>query len=948
MSQIRSIPLHRTLPLVFIGLFLIGALLLTTLEYWQSSSSLKTHEQQELRSQLNLLALPVRRALESQRVDELNALIGSLATHPANDVIAITDDRGGILVSSRYAWRGKPIGELLPEADDLISTQNGTTRLVDVAHGYLAVNSVDYYTGGKGIREHHRALIWIRDNLRREQRLILYHALRHASWLLGLGLLGTFTLMYLGRRYIATPLDELARYAARLADGDYTAKPNIAGKGEIADLAAHLQHQGQRIASTLEALKESEEGLSVTLDSIGDAVIVTDTKARVTRMNPAAEELTGWPLEEARGKPLLEVFNIINASTRKPAVDPVQRVLREGIVVGLANHTALISRSGAEYQIADSAAPIRTPDGEMLGVIMVFQDVTAAYATQQHLRETHARLDALTQALPDVCLLLSSEGEYLEIFGGDPRLLSRARDELLGRHVSEILPELNDELMRVIADTLRSGEQQDFEYALDLPIGRRYFEGRTAPMQDGGQPAVVWLARDVTRRKVAEAGMRRLAHYDPLTGLPNRHMLEKQLKQAISRSKRSGGFGALIFIDLDDFKQINDSMGHQHGDKVLTLLAERLKSVLREEDMIFRFGGDEFLVLLEQLDDEVVQASEFAEGIAEKLRAACTRPVELEGQPLHLSLSIGITLFPDADTSLDNLVRRADIAMYRAKETGRGRICFFSAGLQRIAEDRMRVQHELREALERDELKLFIQPLVGASGAWLGGEVLLRWRHPDRGLVPPDAFVPIAEKSGLINTLDQWVIANSIQRFAGEAEKPLPEAFTGLSINLSCPMLMKANFTAQLRDWLRDSRLDGSRLEFEITERLLVEDYAQTAKVMKKAREFGVRFSIDDFGTGCSTLRYLQRLPLDRIKIDRSFIKHLPARHNDAILVETIIDMAGHLGLETVAEGVEDETQQRFLAARGCNYFQGYLFAAPMPWEEFFRRLRAERNGETP
>ncbi len=578
---------------------------------------------------------------------------------------------------------------------------------------------------------------------------------------------------------------------------------------------------------------------------------------------------------------------------------------------------------------------------------MVFQDVTAAYATQQHLRETHARLDALTQALPDVCLLLSGEGEYLEIFGGDPRLLSRARDELLGRRIHEILPELNDELMRVIADTLRSSEQQQLEYALDLPIGRRYFEGRTAPMNDGGRPAVIWLARDVTRRKLAETGMRRLAHYDPLTGLPNRHMLEKQLKQAISRANRSGGFGALIFIDLDDFKQINDSMGHQHGDKVLTLLAERLKSVLREEDIIFRFGGDEFLVLLEQLDDDVVQASEFAEGIAEKLRAACTRPVELEGQPLHLSLSIGIALFPDADTSSDNLVRRADIAMYRAKEIGRGRICFFSAGLQRIAEDHMRVQHELRGALERDELQLFIQPLVGTNGAWRGGEVLLRWRHPGRGLVPPDAFVPIAEKSGLIDTLDQWVISRSIQRFADEVDKPLPKTFSGLSINLSCPMLMKTNFTAQLHDWLRGSRLDGSRLEFEITERLLVEDYAQTAKVMKKAREFGVRFSIDDFGTGCSTLRYLQRLPLDRIKIDRSFIKHLPTRHNDAILVETIIDMAGHLDLEIVAEGIEDETQRRFLAERGCNYFQGYLFAAPMPWDAFFRQLRNEPNGET-
>ena len=941
MIRIRSIPLRRHLHLLFSSLFLLAASTIGALAYRRADNALDRREAETLRSEIGLLSLPARRALEQGRNGDLAVLIASLATRPATDLIAISDEHGRILQASRYALNGRPIETALPEARGLRAPTDRTIRIRPTAGGYIAASGIDYVRGGQTLREPHRAVIWIRDDLRFERRRILFQALHDASLLLVLGLLGTLLLMYLTKRYIATPLYQLETLARRIGEGDYDPPLEISGSGESANLARHLQRLGRTIATRVEQLREQREELSVTLDSIGDAVIATDAQGYVTRMNPVAEALTGWPIEEARGRPLKEVFDIVHASTREPAPSPVERVLHEGVIVGLANHTALIARGGAEYQIADSAAPIRTADGRVLGVIMVFQDVTAEYATQQHLSDTHARLDSLVQALPDLVFVFSADGEYLEVFGGDAKLLARDRDELLGRRIPEILPrDPARKLMKIIAKTVNTGQRQQIDYSLDLPVGRRHFEGRTALLDDPEAPRVIFLARDITRRRTAEENARKLAHFDPLTGLPNRNLLETRLRQAVARAQRDDRYGALIFIDLDDFKHINDSLGHAHGDKVLSRLAGRLRAILREEDMICRFGGDEFLVLLEQLDGDMIQASGYAETIARKLRDASARPIEIDDHRLRLSLSIGITLFPDRETPLEQLIQRADIAMYRAKETGRGRVCFFSSDLQQAAEDRLRVQQELRDALDHNELTLQVQPMVDAGGNWLGGEVLLRWRHPREGLLSPDAFIPIAEQSGLITALDDWVIAQVIQRLAAEHPPGLPERFQGLAINLSCPTLTQPGFLDRLRRRLDDNHLGGGCLELEITERLLVDDYAHTAEVMHAARELGLRFSIDDFGTGCSTLRYLQRLPLDRIKIDRSFITHLPTRRNDAVLVETIIDLARHLGLETVAEGVENTAQQAFLVEHGCTSFQGWLFAQPMPWEEFFTRLK--------
>ncbi len=400
----------------------------------------------------------------------------------------------------------------------------------------------------------------------------------------------------------------------------------------------------------------------------------------------------------------------------------------------------------------------------------------------------------------------------------------------------------------------------------------------------------------------------------------------------------------MIFIDIDRFKNINDSLGHPLGDELLRQIAQRLRQAVRNEDTAARFGGDEFVILLGDLGPDRLDASARAEEVAEKLRRICAEPLAVDDQPLQVTISAGIVLYPDDGSDVEELLKRADIALYKAKEAGRNQTCFFSPELQEIAESRLTIQRELRVALGEDQLRLYVQPRVDRDGHWVGGEVLVRWQHPQRGLLLPGNFIPVAETSGLIDDIDQWVIAHTIQGLAAQQRAsgdPLPQ----LSLNITADLLLNPRFSSELQHRCMEHAIAPELLELEITERVLLEDYNQATAVIEELRRLGVQFSIDDFGTGYSSLRYLQRLPLHTLKIDKSFVDRLPAHAGDARIVTTIIDMAGHLALDVIAEGVETREQADFLVAQGCTSFQGFLFARPMPWDEFFARLPERRTG---
>lgn len=447
-----------------------------------------------------------------------------------------------------------------------------------------------------------------------------------------------------------------------------------------------------------------------------------------------------------------------------------------------------------------------------------------------------------------------------------------------------------------------------------------------------GRPARMVVAHDVTAQRQAEAEVQRLAFYDTLTRLPNRRLLIDRLRQSLAASARTGQRGAVLCIDLDDFKRVNDTRGHPIGDEVLVEAAERLKACVRAEDTVARVGGDEFVVVLERLDGEPRQAAARADEAALRLMTALSRPFDVPGLRFHSSASIGVAMF-GGDTRVEDVVMHADAAMYRAKAAGRGMVRFYDPAMQVALQARAALESDLRRALSEGQLRLAYQ--AQKSGArTVGAEVLLRWQHPERGAVPPMDFIPLAEETGLIVPIGQWVLETACMQLTGWSKRPATRDLR-LSVNVSARQFRQPDFVNRVERALDDSGTDPSRLRLELTESLLLDNIDGCVAKMQALKSIGVGFALDDFGTGCSSLSYLKRLPLDELKIDRSFIRDLATDPSDAVIVQTIIGMAKNLGLAVIAEGVETAEQLAFLDRHGCSGYQGWYFGRPVSLPDF-------------
>lgn len=1061
-----------------------------------------------------------------------------------------------------------------------------------------------------------------------------------------------------------------------------------------------------------EALRSSEENLSITLQSIGDAVIATDAAGLITRMNPTAERLTGWSLANAAGRPLSEVFHIINAQTRLPSTDPVQLVMAHGEVVGLANHTALIARDGHEYQIFDSAAPIRNASGQVVGVVLVFSDVTEAYRVREELARTVEllertgelakvggwELDLRTQKLsvsreafqifemeptanPQLSegfnfysaeirpiietavqeaitngkpfdlelprftakgrpfwtrtqgVAIMQDGKAIKLIGAfqditerklvqDALQASEARFhssfdsagigmalcsfdgrwiqvnrrlcEIVGypeeallkmtfqdiTHPEDLSPDLanmqtlldgkipyfqmekryvhhdghtvwinlsvalvrdakgeplhtvahmedishrkaleqalrnSEERYRRIVQTAEEGvweidanantsfvnpkmakmlgytpeemlgrsltgfmdsegktiaernlerrkqgiaEQHDFKFmrkdgaefwgvvatnpildvqgqyvgalamvtditsrkqseealriaasAFDsqqgmfvtnadwviLQVNKAFTEitgyskeeavgltphvllgsgrhdadfyaamhgslertgswqGEIWDRRKSGEIYPQWLTvtavkdndgrvthyvdafTDITSRKVAEDQIQSLAFFDPLTGLPNRRLLMDRLKQAVASGARREKRGALLFVDLDNFKNLNDTLGHDKGDLLLQQVAQRLTTCIREGDTVARLGGDEFVVMLEDLSANEMEAAAQAEIVGEKIHVALNQIYGLASYTHHSTASIGITLFGDQSENIEEPLKRADLAMYQAKAAGRNTLRFFDPQMQAVVTARASLEAGLREALADEQFVLHYQPQIKNRHTITGVEALVRWNHPQRGMVSPAEFIPLAEDTGQILLLGRWVMETACQQLAKWAQRP-DMAHLTVAVNVSPRQFHQSDFVDQMLAALARTGANPQRLKLELTEGMLISNVEDVISKMSALKARGVGFSLDDFGTGYSSLSYLKRLPLDQLKIDQGFVRDIMVDPNDAAIAKMVIALADSLGLEVIAEGVETADQRDFLAAQGCHAYQGYLFSRPLPVLEF-------------
>ena len=507
-------------------------------------------------------------------------------------------------------------------------------------------------------------------------------------------------------------------------------------------------------------------------------------------------------------------------------------------------------------------------------------------------------------------------------------------DEVLGRTPQLLLSSHHDEeayrqIWRVVGnEKFWQGE-----------LWYRHKKGRIYPVwqtisavmtPEGRVSHYVVAFSDISQRKEAEEQIRNLAFFDPLTQLPNRRLLIDRLGLALATTARYRKHGALLFLDLDYFKNLNDTLGHEAGDQMLIEAAGRLKSCVREGDTVARLGGDEFVVMLEDLSQDEAEAASQAELVARKILELGAQPYSLKGREYHSTFSIGIGLFNAEHLGADELLRRADVAMYQAKANGRNALCFFDPQMQEALVERASMQNDLRRVVEREELILHYQPQFDDHSRIVGAEALLRWEHPVRGTVPPSDFIPLAEETGLILPIGTWVLETACRKLREWEVQPAMRHLV-LAVNVSAKQFHHPDFVDLMRRILEKTGVNPRRLKLELTESVVIDDMADAVEKMKTLKNMGIAFSMDDFGTGYSSLLYLRHLPLDQLKIDRSFISEIESNAGDAAIVQTIIGMARSLGLDVIAEGVEKEGQHQFLRLNHCPEYQGYLFGQPMP-----------------
>ncbi|QMV61352.1 PAS domain S-box protein [Pseudomonas berkeleyensis] len=597
--------------------------------------------------------------------------------------------------------------------------------------------------------------------------------------------------------------------------------------------------------------------------------------------------------------------------------------------------------STAKLQLDAAGQPLR-----MVGTLV---DISERVEREQRLKGSEEKFAKAFHSSPDAITITERDtGRYIEVNEGFTRITGYQAWEVVGRTVHELnIWAYPEERTQMIEHLLQHGQVLRMEMHGQHREGEvRLVDVSVQPIELNGVPCLLLTARDISELKQAQAQVQHLAYHDALTNLPNRALLMDRLTQQISLLKRHELRGALLFLDLDHFKHINDSLGHPVGDSVLRLVTARLEASVRLEDTVARLGGDEFVVLLSGLEGKRSEVTRHVRQVADKLRQLLAEPMLLDGHRLQVTPSIGVALIPDHGNTPADLLKRADIALYRAKDSGRNAIQLFRTTMQDAASARLRLENDLRLALARGEFELHFQPQVDArDGQVVGAEALLRWQHPQLGAQSPAQFIQVLEESGLIVEVGGWVLVEACH-FCSRlmADGLIDGERFSLCVNISPRQFRQHDFVDRVASSLRNSQLPNAMLKLEITEGIVIQNIDDTVGKMLRLKKHGVSFAMDDFGTGYSSLTYLKRLPVDMLKIDQSFVRDATCDPNDAEIIRAIVAMARSLGLALIAEGVEQQDQLDFLQAQGCHLYQGYLFSRPLPQEAFRELLDKQRR----
>lgn len=689
------------------------------------------------------------------------------------------------------------------------------------------------------------------------------------------------------------------------------------------------------------ALVESEKRYRNIYDSVPVMICTTDADHNIQDINSTWIETTGYIHQDVVGKPLGDFFSShdqkIIASTIETAWAGQETRVNE-------DYVRIIGADGEEIVVSHSAVYTAT-SGDQAVTINVLEDMRESYRSAQQLK-----LAATAFETHEALVIRDEQKRVLRVNAAFSEITGYPQNAIQNSELDYFTP---DDEADVWSLAFANGKWQGNGICVRKDgTSFNAYQTVTAVKDDAGVTThYVENFNDITDYVKALAETERLAYFDSLTELPNRRQLTERLEESLSAAKRTNVYGAVMFIDLDHFKNINDAVGHSVGDQVLQQVSQRLLKILRKEDTIARLGGDEFVVLIPQISDTRVLAENQAINIAEKIQRDLRRLYYLGDHEFHITPTIGVSLFSAEDKSVDDILKQADTAMYRAKEEGRNQTKFYHVSMQDLAQERLSIEKDLRTAIQRDEMHLVYQPQVLSNGKIFGAEALLRWKHPSRGFVSPAVFIPIAEETGLIIEIGRWVLDQAFKTLAAWSKAPFYPLIEHLSINVSSRQFSSQDFVVDVARRLRAQGADARKVVLEVTESTVIDKIQATVSKMEELKKFGVRFSVDDFGTGYSSLAYLSRLPLDQLKIDRTFVSNISSDPANGVIVETIISMGQHLGLQTVAEGVEDDFQLKFLNERHCNAYQGYYFSKPLETADFERMLMSaiqEHTGNTP
>jgi diguanylate cyclase (GGDEF)-like protein/PAS domain S-box-containing protein len=671
------------------------------------------------------------------------------------------------------------------------------------------------------------------------------------------------------------------------------------------------------VAVRTRELRESEQKLATILDSVDSLIYIKDTESRFQYANGALCRLLKRPAAAIVGQTDEALFG-----------PEMGRMARAGDLAVLRDHQRFVAeeRFGGDVWVTTKIPLMRGDRVE--GVYGITTNVTPSKQAEKSLRIAAT----VFQSGEGMCVL-SPDATIVEANDAFGRLNGCRAGELAGGPFPPFSMEPDgDDCRARMWESVRRGRTWQGEVWTCRRDGHRYPAWLTvSAVRDalGVLTNFVCTQSDISERKQADEKIAQLAYFDALTGLPNRRLLYDRLQHCLDQHRRNPRAGALLFLDMDNFKDLNDSRGHVVGDHLLQQVAGRLAACTREGDTVARVGGDEFVILLEGIGNDALEARLHAGTVGEKILAALREPFEVGGALHYASCSIGITLCGGPDEQRDDLMRRGDLAMYEAKRQGRNTLSFFVPAMESDVTYRTEVESELRDALRHGQFVLHYQGQVDGEGMLTGAEALVRWQHPGRGLIGPGEFIAIAETSGLIVPLGRWVLRTACEQLALWSATPGTAHFT-LAVNVSVRQFLQADFVAETLAIVRSTGADPARLKLELTETLMIEGVEETIAKMRTLREHGICFSLDDFGTGYSSLSYLKRLPLDQLKIDQSFVRDVLDDPNDASIARSVVALGKSLGLRIIAEGVETEAQRSFLAGIGCDHWQGYLFSRPV------------------